>query len=129
MTEFLIVNCPLEFNGVIGRSFLKALKIVISIYHLTIKFPTAKGTGHVKRTQYDLRECYTKSIKLTEKVKRLPQIMEIRVPSVGLIETNIDPFLQEDEPVARLVEELIEVLVDPNEMSRVVKIGKNWKAS
>ena len=33
MIEFLVVDSQLAFNGVIGRSFLKALKAVTSIYH------------------------------------------------------------------------------------------------
>ena len=44
MTEFLIVDFPSTFNGVIGRPLLKALKAVTSIYYLTMKFPMAKGT-------------------------------------------------------------------------------------
>ena len=44
MTEFLIVDYPSAFNGVIGRLLLKALKAVTSIYHLRMKFPTIEGT-------------------------------------------------------------------------------------
>ena len=44
-------------------------------------------------------------------------MMAVRAPSLGPIETNIDPHLQEDEPVGGSVEELIEVQVDPNEPS------------
>ena len=40
------------------------------------------------------------------------------------MEINIDPRLQEDESTARLVEELVDVQVDPNEPSRVIRIGK-----
>ena len=40
------------------------------------------------------------------------------------METNIDPHLQEDESTIGLIEELIEVQVNPNEPSRVIKIGK-----
>ena len=47
MTEFLVVDCPSAFNGVIGRPLLKALKVVTSIYNLTMKFPTAEGTRQV----------------------------------------------------------------------------------
>ena len=42
------------------------------------------------------------------------------MPSVEPIETNINPYLQEDEPTIGPLEELIEVQVDPNEPSRVV---------
>ena len=48
MNEFLILDCPSTFNRVIGRSLLKALKAVTSIYHLMMTFPTAKGTGQVQ---------------------------------------------------------------------------------
>ena len=43
------------------------------------------------------------------------------------METNIKPRLQEDELTTRPVEELIEIQVDPNEPSRVVKIDKGLK--
>ena len=42
MTVFLIVDCLSAFNGIIGRPLLKAIKVITSIYHLTIKFPTAE---------------------------------------------------------------------------------------
>ena len=51
MTEFLIVDYPWAFNGVIGRLLLKALKAINSIYHLTMKFPIAEETGQVNTTQ------------------------------------------------------------------------------
>ena len=57
----------------------------------------------------------------------LPQAMEVEKTSRGSMETNIDPRLQEDESTAGLMEELIEIQVDPNEPSRVVKIGKGLK--
>ena len=43
------------------------------------------------------------------------------------METNIDPRQQEDESIAGPIEELIEIQVDPNEPSRVFKIGKGQK--
>ena len=44
--------------------------------------------------------------------------------SKGSMETNIDPRLQEDESTTGLVKELVNVQVNPNEPSRVIKIGK-----
>ena len=40
------------------------------------------------------------------------------------METNINPRLQEDESIVGPVEELVDVQVDPNELSHVTKIGK-----
>ena len=47
VVDFLAVKCQLAFNGVLGRLLLKALKAVTSIHCLTMRFPTAKGTGQV----------------------------------------------------------------------------------
>ena len=40
------------------------------------------------------------------------------------MEMNIDPHLQEEVSTAGPIEKLIEVQVDPNEPSRVIKIDK-----
>ena len=42
MIEFLVVDYPSTFNGVIGRLLLKALKAIIYIYHLKMKFLLGK---------------------------------------------------------------------------------------
>ena len=70
------------------------------------------------------RECYNKSLELAKKGPELPQAMKVETTSQGLMETNINPRLQEDESTIGHVEELTEIQVDPNEPSRVVKIGK-----
>ena len=56
-----------------------------------MKFPTAERTRQVLGSQYDSKECYNKSLKLAEKEKKLPQMMEVKVQSMGPIEINIDP--------------------------------------
>ena len=60
IANFLIVDCPSAINRLIGRTLLKALKMVTSIYHLTMKFPTTEETGEVGANEYDTRECYNK---------------------------------------------------------------------
>ena len=45
--DFLVVNCPSAYNGVLGRPLLRALKAVTSIHYLTMKFPNTVGTGQV----------------------------------------------------------------------------------
>ena len=44
--------------------------------------------------------------------------------STGPMETNIDPYLQEVESTTGPIEELVDVHMDPNEPSYVIKIGK-----
>ena len=97
VTEFLSANCPSAFNGVIGRSLLKALRAVVSIHCLTMKFPTAMGTGQVQWRQCDSREYYNRSLELAEKERKLTRMMEVEKVNKGPMETNIDPRLQEEE--------------------------------
>ena len=93
MTKFLAVDRPSTFNGVIGRPFLKALRIVTSIHCLTIKVPTAMGTGQVRGRQHNSKEFYNSSLELAEKEKELPQMMEVKKVNTGSMEMNIDPHL------------------------------------
>ena len=67
LANFLVVDAPSAINGIIGRPLLKALKATTLIYHLTMKFPKAKGMGEVWGDQYDSRECYNKSLWIVEK--------------------------------------------------------------
>ena len=74
-----------------------------------MKFPTIEGTGQVQGSQYNSKECYNKSLRLAEKEKKLPQMMEVGRPSVGPMEKNINPHLQEEESTIGPIEELVEV--------------------
>ena len=78
MINFLVTKSPSAFNEVLGRPLLKALKVMTSIYCLTIKFPTVAGIGRVQGQQHDSRECYDKSLELVEMELELPQEMEVK---------------------------------------------------
>lgn len=45
-------------SALVGRSLLKSIRVITSIYHLTMKFLTPNGVGCVKGSQNDSRECY-----------------------------------------------------------------------
>ena len=47
IADFLVVDYPSAINGIIERLLLKGLKVVTSIYHLTMKFPIIEGTCKV----------------------------------------------------------------------------------
>lgn len=58
--QFMIVDQESAHNALLGRPFLKEMRVVTSIYHLSMKFPTPKGIGCVRGCQDDSRECYNK---------------------------------------------------------------------
>ena len=67
LTTFIVVDCPLAYNAVIGRPILVDLRAVTSIWHLAMKFPTDAGIGCVLRNQREARECYNTSITKAKK--------------------------------------------------------------
>ena len=56
--DFLVVDCPLSYNVIIGRPTLNKWKAATFTYCLKIKFPTDDGVGEVKGDQVLARECY-----------------------------------------------------------------------
>ena len=56
--DFLVVDCPLAYNVIIGRSTLNRLRAVTSTYHLLVRFPIENGVGEMKGDQAMARKCY-----------------------------------------------------------------------
>ncbi|XP_023927700.1 uncharacterized protein LOC112039089 [Quercus suber] len=55
---FLVVDCSSAYNAIIGRPTLNSWKVVMSTYHLMIKFSTEHGVGELRGNQMAARECY-----------------------------------------------------------------------
>ena len=49
--DFLIVDCPLTYNIILGRPALNRLRAAMSTYYLKVKFPTAHGVEEIKGVQ------------------------------------------------------------------------------
>ena len=47
MADFLVIDQPSAFSAVLSRLFLRALKVIISINHVLMKFPTQNSMGKV----------------------------------------------------------------------------------
>ena len=100
---------PISLQRCTGQTIIKGPKSNDDDPLLTIKFPIVAGTGQVRGRQRNSRECYSRSLELAKKGPELPQAMEVKKISRGLMETNIDPHLQEDESTAEPVKELTEI--------------------
>ena len=46
--DFLVVDCPSQYNVIIGRPTLNHWKAAMSTYCMKVKFPTEHGIGEVK---------------------------------------------------------------------------------
>ena len=51
MVDFLVIDQPSAFNAVLRRPSLRESRVVTSIHHLLMKFPTPLGVGKVKGDQ------------------------------------------------------------------------------
>ncbi|CAA0842795.1 Unknown protein, partial [Striga hermonthica] len=58
METFKVMDLDNEYNAIIGRTALYKLRAVVSIFHYTIKFPTADGEGTHYGEQREARELF-----------------------------------------------------------------------
>ncbi|KAM6583540.1 hypothetical protein CsatB_010542 [Cannabis sativa] len=133
MADFAVIDQYSAYNAVIGRPILKEMKIITSIYYLTMKFPTPAGVGSVRVVQSESRECYNAAVKLAEKrtvnviyfLEAPPPRQEIlRIEEVPHIdEPDLDPRILDHTAAAQAAEDTIEVPIDPVDNSKVLKIG------
>ena len=97
MMDFVIVDIKSAYNLIIGRPLLASLGAISSIRHLTLKFPTPRGVGIVKRDQLAARECYNISIRSRGQpgVQTLVVIAEVEeAPAIEV--PDFDPRIGEE---------------------------------
>src|SRR4051812_37834057 len=72
MVEFLIIDMPRAYNGIIGRPSQVQFEAIASAKHQVMKFPTRKGIGEVWSNQRTSRSCYLTSLKNKSIAESLP---------------------------------------------------------
>ena len=70
IADFLVIDQPSAFNIVVGKPSLRELRVITSIYHLLMKFPTPYGVGEVKGDQQEVRQCYHQAVKVASKTRQ-----------------------------------------------------------
>ena len=89
-----------------------------------MKFPTPQGVGEVKGDQQESRQCYHQAVRAASKPRQY-NIVDQRPPSEGPLDDTLDPRASGKEGTTGPIEDLIDLPVDHQEPSRVLKIGKN----
>ena len=69
--NFLVVDCLSSYNAIIGWPISNSWKVVTSIYHLSVKFPTEYDIGQVQGDQLATRECYLAMLAMDEHVQTM----------------------------------------------------------
>ncbi|XP_074357164.1 uncharacterized protein LOC141696911 [Apium graveolens] len=60
---FMVVDQSCAYNVIVGRPLMRAMRMVTSIHHMTVKFPTPTGVGFLKICQYKSRVCYNHALR------------------------------------------------------------------
>ena len=56
--NYFIVKNPSIYNVILGRSGLNVLKVIVSTYHLMVKFSPPEEIDELRRNQWLMKECY-----------------------------------------------------------------------
>ena len=94
--NFLMVDCSLSYNVIIGRPTLNSWKAVTFTYHLSVKFPTEYGVGEVQGDQLAAKKYYLAMLTIDEQAQMM-NIEERRVVAKPT-EAFEDNSLDEDDP-------------------------------
>ncbi|XP_009388053.2 uncharacterized protein LOC103974878 [Musa acuminata AAA Group] len=69
MTTFLVVDLPTAYNAILGRPTLNKVRVIVSTYYQTIKFPTRAGVGEVTGSPRESRRCYLTVVSLGKRAR------------------------------------------------------------
>ncbi|XP_024026658.1 uncharacterized protein LOC112093092 [Morus notabilis] len=120
MANFVVIKGGSQYNAVIGKPTLQALKAITSIYHQKVKFPTPNGIGEIKSNQYEARVAYSDALRGYDQ----PGRQETRMVQQGLIE-DIDPRVQEEITWSQPIEQLEEIQINESGTTKILKIGSD----
>ncbi|XP_074323995.1 uncharacterized protein LOC141660915 [Apium graveolens] len=63
MIDFKVLDQDSALNVLVVRPWLRSFRVITSIRHLMIKFPTPNEVGSLRGSQFESRDCYYKAVK------------------------------------------------------------------
>ena len=112
LVNFLVVKAPSAYNAILGRLGLNALRAIVSIYHLKLKFPTNQGVGEVRGDQALARHCYNIALQRSDQSDPCP---------VDGLDARDDLIEERGGPI----KDLVSIFLNDGNTEHVVKIGSN----
>ena len=100
---FIVVDCLIAYNAMLGPPTLNSWKAVTSTYHLMIKFPIEYGVGKVKGDQVVARECYVAMLEMDDHLQAM--------------------CIEKQRTIAEPVEGSEEILLDNSRPGQTTRIG------
>lgn len=119
LVDFLVVDKPLTYNSIIGRTTLGAIQAVSSIYHLKLKFLTPHCVGEEKGYQGVAQGCYYMALSGMRGTEACQVLAKVDNMAEAIL-FHIEKEDTEDARRPQVAEELEEVEVPKG---KVVKIS------
>ncbi|RRT36102.1 hypothetical protein B296_00055132 [Ensete ventricosum] len=102
MVPFMVVELPLAYNVIIDQPTLSKLRVIVSMYHRSIKFPTNAGAREARSDQHESSQCYLEATIIPKKVKKEAPVPDPREPgtrfSAQANRADIGGALDKDSP-------------------------------
>ncbi|KAI3468952.1 hypothetical protein Pfo_025615 [Paulownia fortunei] len=80
MIKFLVVDSFSAYNIILGRPSLNTFQLVVSTFHMKLKFPVNEGIGEVEGDQCSARRCYVEAVRKAEQKKAKENKVQERNP-------------------------------------------------
>ncbi|CAA0828787.1 Unknown protein, partial [Striga hermonthica] len=69
IVRVVVVDVESDYNGILGRPALNAFQIVVSTYHMKLKFPVGDRVGEARGDQKLSRTCYQIAVKSNQRAE------------------------------------------------------------
>lgn len=69
--DFLVMDIPSAYNIVLGRPSLNMFQVVVSTYHMKIKFPVNERVGEVKGEQLGSSRSYVEALRCRPRIHQV----------------------------------------------------------
>ncbi|KAL0457060.1 UNVERIFIED_CONTAM: hypothetical protein Slati_1045200 [Sesamum latifolium] len=125
LLKFLVVDVPSAYNVILGRPTLNTFQVVISTYHMKIKFPTPGGIGEVQGDPLQSRRCYVDVVRRGE--KRGGDDTQDKVPPSKKGKAPEEKISEATETPAKVqpAEELLNIEIMPGNPNKTTRIGSH----
>ncbi|RDX65345.1 hypothetical protein CR513_56003, partial [Mucuna pruriens] len=104
---YTMIEAEASYNIIMGRSTLNRLKVIVSMYHLCMKYPTIEGVGAVWADSGMAKRCYEDSLRVGQWRS-----------AINTLSLELDPRGHVERERPHPVEKLKEIQVDPLESQK-----------